>query len=158
MRDEDLRDLEREAILSTDARATLAKELRRLGRAFEDCDACWGNGFTIVAAKVVERCSFCERGEPRKRAEKNIADEVPVRFSGSHWRATAIRACAAALERLPKHATEREARSALCDAYPFGPRAHHPYKVWLDEVKKQLRARFGRDLATPLLDRPENAR
>lgn len=26
---------------------------------------------------------------------------------------------------------------ALRDAYPFGERAHHPYKVWLSEIKRQ---------------------
>ena len=28
-------------------------------------------------------------------------------------------------------------RKALRDAYPFGPREHWPYKVWLDEIKRQ---------------------
>jgi len=26
---------------------------------------------------------------------------------------------------------------ALFDAYPFGERAMHPYKIWLDEVRRQ---------------------
>lgn len=26
---------------------------------------------------------------------------------------------------------------ALRDAYPFGERAYHPYKVWLSEIKNQ---------------------
>jgi hypothetical protein len=26
---------------------------------------------------------------------------------------------------------------ALFDAYPFGQRAYHPYKIWLDEIKRQ---------------------
>lgn len=29
-------------------------------------------------------------------------------------------------------------KRALFDAYPFGERAYHPYKVWLDEIKRQL--------------------
>ena len=29
-------------------------------------------------------------------------------------------------------------RKALREAYPFGERAYHPYKVWCDEVRKQL--------------------
>jgi len=29
-------------------------------------------------------------------------------------------------------------RRALRDAYPFGPRRHWPYKVWLDEIARQL--------------------
>lgn len=28
-------------------------------------------------------------------------------------------------------------RKALRDAYPFGERSHHPYKVWLSEIKRQ---------------------
>ena len=30
---------------------------------------------------------------------------------------------------------------ALRDAYPFGERRYHPYKIWLDEIKRQ---RYGR--------------
>jgi len=34
-------------------------------------------------------------------------------------------------------ADEKVIRQALFDAYPFGPREHHPYKVWLDEIRRQ---------------------
>lgn len=33
--------------------------------------------------------------------------------------------------------TEKEIRKALSDAYPFGERKYHPYKIWLDEIKRQ---------------------
>lgn len=33
--------------------------------------------------------------------------------------------------------SEREIKKALHDAYPFGPRAMHPYKIWLDEIARQ---------------------
>jgi hypothetical protein len=36
---------------------------------------------------------------------------------------------------------EDEIRRAIRDAYPFGERRHHPYKIWLDEVARQLRLR-----------------
>lgn len=36
---------------------------------------------------------------------------------------------------------EKEIRKALFDAYPFGMRRYHPYKIWLDEIRRQ---RFGR--------------
>jgi hypothetical protein len=36
---------------------------------------------------------------------------------------------------------KEERDKALFDAYPFGIRAYHPYKVWLDEKKKQLEAK-----------------
>ncbi|MBF6596330.1 MAG: hypothetical protein IVW51_18025 [Thermaceae bacterium] len=29
-------------------------------------------------------------------------------------------------------------KKALTAAYPFGPRANHPYKIWLNEVRVQL--------------------
>ena len=32
---------------------------------------------------------------------------------------------------------DAEIRAALRAAYPFGPREHHPYKIWLDEIRIQ---------------------
>lgn len=32
---------------------------------------------------------------------------------------------------------EKEIKKALYDAYPFGERAMHPYKIWNDEIKIQ---------------------
>lgn len=29
-------------------------------------------------------------------------------------------------------------RRALREAYPFGERKYHPYKIWCDEIKRQL--------------------
>jgi hypothetical protein len=33
--------------------------------------------------------------------------------------------------------SEKEIRKALREAYPFGVRQYHPYKIWCDEVKRQ---------------------
>lgn len=33
---------------------------------------------------------------------------------------------------------EKELKKLISEAYPFGVRKHYPYKVWLDEVKKQV--------------------
>lgn len=33
----------------------------------------------------------------------------------------------------------KEIKKALREAYPFGERAMHPYKIWCDEVRIQLR-------------------
>ena len=33
--------------------------------------------------------------------------------------------------------SEKEIRKAISDAFPFGERKYHPYKIWLDEVKIQ---------------------
>lgn len=35
--------------------------------------------------------------------------------------------------------SETEIKKALFEAYPFGPREYHPYKIWLDEIKRQRR-------------------
>jgi len=47
-----------------------------------------------------------------------------------------------------------EVRAALRAAYPFGPRKHHPYRIWCDEIRVQT----GRRKTTPqvrrLQDRP----
>lgn len=29
-------------------------------------------------------------------------------------------------------------RTALREAYPFGPTEYHPYRIWRDEIKRQL--------------------
>lgn len=34
--------------------------------------------------------------------------------------------------------TVPELRAALRQAYPFGPRQYWPYKVWCDEVRRQM--------------------
>lgn len=39
-------------------------------------------------------------------------------------------------------ATEKQMRRLISEAYPYGHRANHPYKVWLSEVKRQLQAKF----------------
>jgi len=36
-----------------------------------------------------------------------------------------------------KGKSEKEIKKALFDAYPYGERARHPYKIWLDEIKIQ---------------------
>lgn len=33
--------------------------------------------------------------------------------------------------------TDKEIKKALRDAYPWGERAMHPYKIWCDEIKVQ---------------------
>ncbi len=32
---------------------------------------------------------------------------------------------------------DAEIRKALHDAYPYGPRKHHPYQIWLSEIAIQ---------------------
>lgn len=40
-------------------------------------------------------------------------------------------------EVLAKGGTRQEQNRLLRDAYPFGQRKYHPYKIWLDEIKLQ---------------------
>lgn len=36
-----------------------------------------------------------------------------------------------------KEKTEKEIKKALQNAYPYGQRKMHPYKIWCDEIKVQ---------------------
>lgn len=54
----------------------------------------------------------------------------------SHWRKHAAPIIQQVLEET-KGQDEKEIRRALRDAYPFGGRDHHPYKIWCDEIKRQ---------------------
>ena len=58
-------------------------------------------------------------------------------YSQSRWRNRCAPIIAEVIERvgLDDLATLRK---ELHRAYPFGERARHPYKIWCDEVKKQL--------------------
>lgn len=57
----------------------------------------------------------------------------------SRWRSKA----ASIIEKVIRETDGRsdsEIRKALRDAYPFGERRYHPYKIWCDEVKSQREA------------------
>lgn len=41
---------------------------------------------------------------------------------------------------------EKVIDKAIFNAYPFGMRRYHPYKIWLSEVRNQ---RYGKPLRTP---------
>jgi hypothetical protein len=57
---------------------------------------------------------------------------------GKTWRDIARPIIAATLEQAAAM-SEKEKRKALREAYPFGQREHHPYKIWLDEIKVQMK-------------------
>lgn len=44
---------------------------------------------------------------------------------------------------------ERALKRALHDAYPFGERRMHPYKVWRDEIRRQLEGKQHRQPPPP---------
>jgi uncharacterized protein (TIGR02996 family) len=58
--------------------------------------------------------------------------------TASEWRTRARRVIDRVLAGLPADADEKTKRAAVREAYPFGPREHHPYKCWLAEVKAAL--------------------
>lgn len=60
--------------------------------------------------------------------------------TGSYWRNIAGSIIAEVIARVGR-SDERALRKALHDAYPFGERRMHPYKIWCDEVRRQLEGR-----------------
>ena len=71
----------------------------------------------------------------------------------SHWRRFAAPIIAKVLAET-KGKPEAEVRSALRTAYPFGPREHHPYRIWLDEIRIQTGRRRIDSRARRLQGRP----
>lgn len=60
-------------------------------------------------------------------------------MSEGTWRSSARRRIQKVIAEVGM-ADEAALRKAISAAYPFGARSHYPYKVWLDEVKKQIAA------------------
>jgi hypothetical protein len=58
------------------------------------------------------------------------------RIPAGYWRQRAAPVIRGVLEDM-KGKPEKEIRAALREAYPFGERRYHPYKVWLDEIRVQ---------------------
>lgn len=54
----------------------------------------------------------------------------------SHWRRVAAPIIAKVLAET-EGKPDSEIRAALRAAYPFGQREHHPYRIWLDEIRIQ---------------------
>lgn len=55
--------------------------------------------------------------------------------------------------RVPRRMSAEELKSLrkeISDAYPFGQRAMHPYKIWCSEVKNQLKLPKEIDADMPL--------
>ena len=55
----------------------------------------------------------------------------------SSWRDKAYPIIRAVIDREGRD-DMKKLRKALRDAYPFGERKYYPYKVWCDEVKRQV--------------------
>lgn len=61
------------------------------------------------------------------------------------WRETAREVIGGVLEAIEAEGGEwttpkgeKATRRALREVYPFGQRKHWPYKIWLDEIRRQL--------------------
>lgn len=69
----------------------------------------------------------------------------------SPWRAEAAKVVKAAIEAgQARNLSGPALLKHVRQAYPFGPRANHPYKIWLSEVNRQL----GRSTPKPRRVRP----
>lgn len=55
----------------------------------------------------------------------------------SRWREHSRRVIQEIIKREGREDQDR-LKKAISEAYPFGERKRHPYKIWLDEVKNQL--------------------
>lgn len=58
-------------------------------------------------------------------------------MSGGTWRDSAKPIIAKVIAEVGTDDPKR-LKAALRDAYPWGPREHHPYKMWCDEIRVQL--------------------
>lgn len=63
------------------------------------------------------------------------------RIEPGSWLDSAWRTIDAVDAALPKDATHEQRQKALFDAYPFGERRYHPYKMWL-KAQRQYLSRF----------------
>lgn len=66
-----------------------------------------------------------------------------MKFKQSHWRAAAAEVISEVLNQCgdiditdPKR--EKAILARLREAYPFGEKKYHPYKIWLDEIARQM--------------------
>jgi hypothetical protein len=58
----------------------------------------------------------------------------------SHWRKTAAEVISEVLDQCGDVVTDEDRkamRARLREAYPFGEKKYHPYKIWLDEIARQ---------------------
>lgn len=58
-------------------------------------------------------------------------------MSASRWRAIAQDVIREVIAKVGRE-DEKALRKAIRDAYPFGARSNHPYKIWCDEVRRQI--------------------
>jgi hypothetical protein len=69
----------------------------------------------------------------------------------SRWRRQARNVIRRVLAELPADASEADKRRAVSAAYPFWERAHHPYKMFLAEVRAQLGGRVRKEVESDMV-------
>ncbi|MEN6581672.1 MAG: hypothetical protein ABFD54_04425 [Armatimonadota bacterium] len=67
----------------------------------------------------------------------------------SYWRVESQKVIAEVLKE-NKGADTKTLRKALRDAYPFGERMYHPYKIWRDECRRALTTPSPTEVTGPL--------
>jgi hypothetical protein len=63
--------------------------------------------------------------------------EGGIAMTTSKWRLAARKIIERVIAENPD-CDEKELRKRISAAYPWHPRTHHPYKCWLEEVKRAL--------------------
>jgi len=65
-------------------------------------------------------------------------------MADSPWRVRSREIIRNVVESMSPTVDTKTLRRALREAYPFGTREFHPYKIWLDEIRKELAIRYPR--------------
>lgn len=73
--------------------------------------------------------------------------------TGSYWRDQAIPIIRAVIQRVGLD-DQKALQRALRDAYPWGSKKRHPYRIWRDEIKRQLAGRQHRKRGAPFPEAP----
>jgi len=68
--------------------------------------------------------------------------------TGSYWRDIAGPIIREVIDRVGR-GDERALQKALRKAYPWGEKRMHPYKIWRDEIRRQLEGRQHRRQPKP---------
>lgn len=60
--------------------------------------------------------------------------------TGSYWRDIAAPIITKVIDRVGRD-DKRALQKALAEAYPWGEKRMHPYRIWRDEIRRQLEGR-----------------
>jgi hypothetical protein len=74
----------------------------------------------------------------------------------SSWR-TQARPIVATVLAATRGQNEQAIRKALREAYPFGSRHHHPYRIWCDEIRIQRGLKHARTRELQVVDPNQSA-